>query len=205
MADISIIKSKLSQNDKEGIKNALNSLDHDVTGVLPFDKFLSVIRANSNLIDHEIVTLARYYGGQREINRDEISQIVHAVQNTLKEMNYETFPRIILDCKLEDSRKSGFIDINTLANICTKHSLPLTPELFEQLIKCIDRNEQKKLDFQQFVMYLNWRDSPAKTIFSTRRSDIGSKAAGSGSWPQNENQDQFAYDVNYTRMLDEVY
>ena len=205
VADVAKIKSNLSQQDREQIDQSLVSLDHESRGKLPFDKFFAALKISTSLIDHEIVTLARYYGGQLDINKDEVAQIVNQVQSTLKEMRYEAFPHIILDCKLEDSRKSGFIALNTLADICTKHSLPLSPELFEQLIRCVDRNEQNKLDYQQFVTFVNWRDSPAKTMFSTRRSDLGMKPAGSGSWPQYENEDQYSYEVDFTRMLTEVY
>ena len=180
-------------------------MDHESRGKLSFDKFFAALKNSSNLIDHEIVTLARFYGGQLDINKDGVALIVNQVQGILKEMRYEAFPHITLDCKLEDSRKSGFIAINTLADICTKHSLPLSPELFEQLIRCVDRNEQNKYDYQQFVTYVNWRDSPAKTLFSTRRSDLGMKPAGSGSWPQYDNEDLYSYEVDFTRMITEVY
>ena len=205
LADICKIKSKLSQLDKEQIKSSLTNLDHDSKGKLTFDKFFSAIKNSFNLIDHEIVTLARFYGGQLESNKDEVSQIVNQVQANLKESRFEAFPHITLDCKLEDSRKSGFIALNTLADICMKHSLPLSPEIFEQLIRCIDRNNQNKVDYQQFVTYINWRDSPAKNLFSTRRSDIGMQAAGSGSWPQFETDVQDSYEVDFTRMISEVF
>ncbi|KAI6647114.1 hypothetical protein LOD99_8851 [Oopsacas minuta] len=205
IANIEKIKSKLSQLDKDQIQQSLTNIDHDSKGKLTFDKFFSTIKNSTNLIDHEIVTLARYYGGQLETNKDEIAQVVNKVQATLKESRYEAFPHIALDCKLEDSRKSGFIALNILADICTKHSLPLSPELFEKLIRCVDRNTQNKLDYQQFVTFVNWRDSPAKTLFSTRKSDLGLKPAGSGSWPQYDNDEQYSYEVDFTRMLSDVY
>ncbi|XP_074654131.1 EF-hand domain-containing family member B-like [Tubulanus polymorphus] len=84
--------------------------------------------------------------------------VLAAIRQHLKKANYHNFHDLLAAFKFYDKDGSGKIDINELREACVQFSLPVEPELLEQLMDFCDTNNNGFIDYIEFANFLNWKD-----------------------------------------------
>lgn len=98
------------------------------------------------------------YPGQYLRGKDRERGLVAAIRQQLKKANYHNFNNLQAAFNHYDKNGDGKIDINELRTCCDQFSLPIDPELLEQLIVYCDANSDSSIDYSEFANFLNWKD-----------------------------------------------
>ena len=83
------------------------------------------------LSPHEALTLARHYG---ERCYPLLTTLVWVVQDTLQQLNYTDFPKLLAALRVEDPGEEGFITRDMLRHTCKRAGLPLTDQLVDGIL-----------------------------------------------------------------------
>ena len=87
--------------------------------------------AQGMLNDHELLTLARHYGGK---HYPYLSLLIRLIQDDLRLRNYTAFDGLISAIKSCDKEDEGFISKEKLRHICHAVGLPLPDQLVDGAI-----------------------------------------------------------------------
>ncbi|XP_783931.2 EF-hand domain-containing family member B [Strongylocentrotus purpuratus] len=98
------------------------------------------------------------YPGSYLRGKDRERGLVAAIRQQLKKANYHNFNNLQAAFNHYDKNGDGKIDINELRLCCDQFSLPIEPELLEQLILYCDANTNGCIDYFEFANFLNWKD-----------------------------------------------
>ena len=91
-----------------------------------------VLSLSSNLlIEHEVLTLARYYG---ERKYPILTTLIWVIQDTLLRINYKRFSELKAALQAEDKSGGGFMSRDLIRHICHKQEVPLTDQLIDGAI-----------------------------------------------------------------------
>ncbi|XP_022098378.1 EF-hand domain-containing family member B-like isoform X2 [Acanthaster planci] len=90
--------------------------------------------------------------------KDRDRGLLAAVRQQLKKANYHNFNDLQAAFNHYDKNSDGKIDIQELRSCCSQFSLPIEPELLEQLIDYCDSNQDGYIDHTEFANFLNWKD-----------------------------------------------
>ena len=91
-----------------------------------------VLALSSNLlIEHEVLTLARYYG---ERKYPILTTLIWVIQDALLKVNYQQFPELRAALQAEDKSEGGFMSRDLVRHICHKQELPLSDQLIDGAI-----------------------------------------------------------------------
>lgn len=91
-----------------------------------------VLSLSLNLLnEHEVLTLARHYG---ERQYPILTTLIWVVQDTLQQINYTDFPKLLSALEAEDEDQGGFLtrDMIRFTSHCVK--LPLSDQLIDGVI-----------------------------------------------------------------------
>ena len=83
------------------------------------------------LNEHEALTLARHYGKRQY---PLLTTLIWVIQETLRQINYTEFPKLLAALKAEDSGEGGFMTRDLVRFICHKSELPLSDQLIDGAI-----------------------------------------------------------------------
>ncbi|XP_038047870.1 EF-hand domain-containing family member B-like [Patiria miniata] len=90
--------------------------------------------------------------------KDRDRGLLAAIRQQLKKANYHNFNDLQAAFNHYDKNGDGKIDIQELRSCCSQFSLPIEPELLEQLIDYCDNNKDGYIDYAEFANFLNWKD-----------------------------------------------
>ena len=99
------LAEKVGQNP-EDIQAFFTRNDQSGTGVISYDHFRSLVRQLDNtLIEHEVMTLGRYYSEQKDENTPDWEKLVSIAQEHLRKRNFEGFGKLTESFIYEDMNK----------------------------------------------------------------------------------------------------
>ncbi|KAJ8030955.1 EF-hand domain-containing family member C2 [Holothuria leucospilota] len=200
MAHISKITAKLGQiavQQKDQIKEFFRRNDPQSTGMVAYDQFrnLLVQLGGSNLSEHEVMTLARYYSNTQD-NKLDLQTLVAIVQDQLKKANFENFVNLADGLAHRDTDNSGFLNVEHVRSTCNAFRVPLPTDLLRTLLDKMEKNEEGCINYNQFVAYLNWRDFPTDQI-------VQAPVQFDSSWSNRQDTSNVT-SVNYIALLQAV-
>ncbi|XP_798540.1 EF-hand domain-containing family member C2 [Strongylocentrotus purpuratus] len=203
MSNIGFISQKIStiaSQHKEKIKEFLNRNDPSNSGHLEFDLFrnLLVQLGGSQLSEHEIIVLARYYSDTQDVKLS-VETLVSIVQEQLKKNSFENFTKLLEGFLQHDTDKSGYLDGALVRSTCNAFHLPLPDDLLRALISRLEANEDGLVNYNALVTYLNWRDHPMTTA-----QYVAPPANFDESWTGKDNGDRVKR-VNYIALLQSIF
>ncbi|KXJ13080.1 EF-hand domain-containing family member C2 [Exaiptasia diaphana] len=162
-ANIKYILPKLkgiADNHYEDLKAVFNESDDKGTGQLSFEVFWSVLkRFGSNLSEHEMLTICRYYTEAKALD-DNMTMVIASVQEQLRKANFEDFTAMKEACQYEDIQSSGYLPAKDIHNLCMRFKVPAKQELLDNVLSGTSTNQEGLTDYNQFLQLINWRDSP---------------------------------------------
>ena len=87
----------------------------------------------SNLREHEIMTVARYYSDSQDVKMP-LETLVSVVQEQLRRSNFENFAKLVEGLLSYDTDGSGFVDVELVRKTCRAFHLPLPDDLVRVLL-----------------------------------------------------------------------
>lgn len=87
----------------------------------------------SNLSEHEIMTVARYYSDSQD-EKMPLEGLVSVVQEQLRRSNFENFAKLVEGLSSYDTDRSGFVDVELVRKTCRAFHLPLPDDLVRALL-----------------------------------------------------------------------
>ncbi|XP_071799106.1 EF-hand domain-containing family member C2-like [Asterias amurensis] len=203
VSDINLIVQKLGQiasRNMEQIKEFFKRNDPEGTGKLEYDLFrnLMVQLGGSNLSEHEIMTVARYYSDSQD-EKMPLEGLVSVVQEQLRRSNFENFAKLVEGLSSYDTDRSGFVDVELVRKTCRAFHLPLPDDLVRALLFRMEKNAEGKVNYVMFVGFLNWRDN-AVTLpqYAPPPTKIDE------AWTGSEKRDSVLR-VNYAALLNTLF
>lgn len=199
-ANINLILEKLkgpatAHIDK--IRSVLSDADPNKTGTLPYETFKILVKglAQGLLNDHEVLTLGRQYG---EKKWPPLSSLIRIIQDDMKKKNFTQFDELLSALRISDSAQTGYIDKEELEHVCRTICLPLSEQLVEaSTMNCLT-DDQGRVNYEQFVAHLNWRDNPASP---EKNKPI---AGSTGTWTGFGNDRDSVTNIAYITLIEDL-
>ncbi|XP_077987330.1 EF-hand domain-containing family member C2-like [Glandiceps talaboti] len=203
VADIGKIISKLKsfgQANVEHIADFFRRNDPENQGKVQYEQFrnLLVQIASSNLTDHEIITVARYFSDRQEEKVD-LSVLVSIAQEQLRKNNFEIFGKLIETFTHQDTDSSGYIDPEQIRQVCHAFHVPIPDDLLRTIISRMEMNEQGQVNYANVVRLLNWRENPITNVKYTQPP-----MSLDQTWTGNKPSDGIQY-VNYVALMQTLF
>jgi len=130
------------------------------TGTMNYEQFHATLKfLKSNLSEHEIITVARFYQDRRneELQKD---TLVAIAQDQLRKAQFEGFSFIQQQCEHYDPQRKGRLPSAALRTVFHAMKVPLPDDVRRALIASMAADEAGQYDYTDFVHQLNWRDNP---------------------------------------------
>ncbi|CAF1383792.1 unnamed protein product, partial [Didymodactylos carnosus] len=109
------------------------------------------------LVDHEIITIARYYA-QQVIQEHDIYSVVSVAQEHLRKNNYETFSSLKENLITRDPSMKGRLPADEVRIALKSVHVPLPDYLLNTLIKLMTQDDGC-VDYLDLLKALNWREA----------------------------------------------
>lgn len=194
---ISHLRSCVQAETIPALTNSLERFDGVGSGVITFHPFYSAVRevVGSNLVDQEIITMARSYSTKKSKEFD--AQSVAAVsQDHLRKNNFEAFQKLSEVLQSSDSfnHNDRSLTVNDTRCILKGFKLPLPDYLLDMLLQNV-RNEAGNIDFNALLSTINWRENiiqhPKESNTESKESDFTSL-------------DKQNLEINYNELIKEI-
>jgi len=194
---LSHLRSFVQADTIPALTNSLERFDGLGTGTMNFHSFYSAVRevVGSNLVDQEIITLARAYATKKSKEYD--SQSISAVaQDHLRKNNFEAFQKLTEVLQSSDSYNHAdrSLTVNDTRCILKGFKLPLPDYLLDMLLQNV-RNEAGNIDLNALLSTINWRENiiqhPKENNIETKESDFTSL-------------DKQNLEINYNELIKEI-
>ncbi|XP_071949365.1 EF-hand domain-containing family member C2-like [Antedon mediterranea] len=203
VSDVEKIITKLkgiAGREKDRVKEFFNRNDPQNTGKLGYDQFrnLMVQLGGSQLAEHEIMTLARFYCDTQDTKID-LNTLVSIVQEQLRKNNFENFTKLTEGFIHHDTDRSGFIDPDQIRSTCHAFHVPIPDDLLRAVLSRMNMNEQGQVNFNAFMQYLNWQDHAVSTMKYT-----APPVKFNQDWKPLNTQDS-VMTVNYVALLQVIF
>ena len=109
-ANITAILRKLTdvaRGKDEEVRSFFARNDPSGGGVVQYDQFRSLLQqlCNGALLEHEIMTIGRYYCNRQDESPIDANTLVAVVQEQLRKHNYENFSKLAEGCMHHDKEK----------------------------------------------------------------------------------------------------
>ncbi|XP_030315196.1 EF-hand domain-containing family member C2 [Calypte anna] len=181
-ADIGFILKKLkdiAEPRSREIRQAFAASDPDHTKVITFDCFRNLIASITDgaFSEHEIMTLARYYGVREEYEMD-LHLLLALAQEKLKKNSFENFEQLSAVLVYNDREKCGVLPQETCRTICKSFRMPLDNDDLQALLTMFE-DEQKQVKYDKFVDGLNWRKNPIPAFQTIKNEEYWSRQPSS--------------------------
>lgn len=164
VADVRRIISKLSsiaRQKADQVKDFFNRQDGNGENSVALDQFRCLLKqmTEGQLLDHEIMTLARFYGDRPAVDLNP-AQVIGVAQQQLRKHNFENFTKILEAGNHVDRKGDGKIPAEELRVICRTLHLPVPDDLLRALFRVSNETEDCLVDYGRFVFNINWRENP---------------------------------------------
>lgn len=193
-ADIGLVMNKL----RELVKANHDDITRMASGATSaqYDEFRNIVlrMAQSQLTEHEIITIARYYQDRQEDDTT-AQQMVAMAQEQLRKANFDDFSAMLEQCIKFDKERTGYLDPDGVRTVCNTLKVPIQDDLLRNLVTMMPSNEGL-INYAEFVNTLNWRDHPVIPL-PQRTSQIDEKWQGNkpGTQIQCVNVQAFVHDL----------
>ncbi|XP_064639145.1 EF-hand domain-containing family member C2-like [Lineus longissimus] len=188
----------LANQKKDEVKSFFMRNDPNGSGILMYEQFHNLIKQLApQLTEHEIMTIARYYGDDAEQNAQiDIKTLISIVQEQLRKNNFEGFVKLSENFQHMDNSRCGVLDADTVRKVCHALHVPIADDMLRALLVKMVSNDQGHIDYESFIKNLNWRDCPVAPMSAQGvRFDEG--------WAGNQAKDQITQ-VRYQVLLDDI-
>lgn len=96
--------------------------------------------------------------GQYLRGKDRPRGLIAAMRQHLKKANYHNFDDLMAAFRHYDKNNEGTISMSDLREQCLQFNLPIEHALLEQMMQYCDANGDGRIDYIEFVNFLNWKD-----------------------------------------------
>lgn len=163
-ANISLILSKLkgpAQAQASSVQAAFQGADSRGSGKLDYGRFRQLVLklAGGLLNEHEVMTIGRHFGGRKP---PVLKTLVKLVQDDLKKKNYSSFQQVKDSLEYHDAEGSGYLSTDQILHLCKHFKLPLTDQLIEGILMCVEHDDRDWANYVQFVSLLDWQNNPVQ-------------------------------------------
>ena len=79
------------------------------------------------------------------------------MQAALRTQSDDKFASLTKAFLFHDKDRSGFLDVEEIRDVCYTYNVPVTIEIIETLLAAVDVNQNGKIDYEEFVKFLDWR------------------------------------------------
>ena len=86
-----------------------------------------------------------------------LDEAIKQVQAALRTQSDDKFASLTKAFLFHDKDRSGFLDVEEIRDVCYTYNVPVTIEIIETLLAAVDVNQNGKIDYEEFVKFLDWR------------------------------------------------
>ncbi|NXU71786.1 EFHC2 protein, partial [Oreotrochilus melanogaster] len=181
-ADTGFILKKLkdiAEPRSREIRQVFAASDPEHTKVITYDCFRNLIASITDgaFSEHEIMTLARYYGVREEYEMD-LHLLLALAQEKLKKNSFENFEQLAAVLVYNDREKCGVLPHETCRTICKSFKMPLDNDDLQALLTMFE-DDQKQVKYDKFVDGLNWRKNPIPAFQTIKNEEYWSRQPSS--------------------------
>ncbi|XP_054672405.1 EF-hand domain-containing family member C2 isoform X1 [Grus americana] len=202
VADIGVILTKLkdiAESRSREIRQVFAATDPEYTKVIEYDPFRNLIVSITDgaFLEHEILTVGRYYGVRDEYEMD-IHFLLAVAHEQLKKNSFENFEQLSAVLMYNDREKCGVLPHDMCRTICKSFKLPLADDDLQALLTMCE-DDHKQVDYKKFVNGLNWRENQIPA-FQTIKVPLKNEDDWSGQPPSLP-----VKGIKYLPFLDDLF
>ncbi|KAK0180026.1 hypothetical protein PV327_005709 [Microctonus hyperodae] len=167
VANVVLIMDKLREAIKPMYKKFIEEYqpitNADGFTVLSYEKFRDAMYKylNGNIVEHEILTIARYYSTKDKSECDVREYIRRLIHTELKRFLWDGLDRLKKGINHWDSAESGFLPRNEVYTILRGCKIPVDSQLIDKMLnQCIHKNEMGLIDCRDLLQYMNVNINP---------------------------------------------
>ncbi|XP_043475063.1 EF-hand domain-containing family member C2 [Leptopilina heterotoma] len=152
---------------KEFKKDLIATLTMEGNLILEFEHFRKTLLRYlaENIIEHEIITIARQYSSRKKRefhSREYIRALVHTEINRFLWTELDRLEEDILHL---DRTRTGYLSRNELYTILRGCRIPLNVELLNRMLDIlVNDNGQEKIDYRDLLQFLNVKINPVNPV-----------------------------------------
>ncbi|PAA83009.1 hypothetical protein BOX15_Mlig019168g1 [Macrostomum lignano] len=169
VANVNRVMEKLrraAQGHCQELQSAFAAKDPNDSKRVSYQDFrcvLDKLAKCGNFVEHELITVARFYGYHPPEEVDAIV-LLGSVQAHLRKHNFELFNRLKEAAQHYDTESSGSLPSATLVTVCRTVGLPVPADLLRATLGALAESTSPDGDscvnYCEFVDRINWRDRP---------------------------------------------
>ncbi|XP_068125931.1 EF-hand domain-containing family member C2 [Hyperolius riggenbachi] len=200
VSDIASIITKLRrmcEPKSREIKQLFAANDPGNRNYMVYETFRNVMVdiSETNLTEHEIMTVGRYYS-VREKPEVDLGLMMAVAQEQLKKKSFENFSKLTDAFVYNDRERKGLLPLQEAKTICKAFKLPLPDDVLRVILEKHEESDGQ-INYVKLVSGLNWRENPSP-VRQTTPIMFDAEWSGQATTSAVKN-------VNYLLLLEDLF